>query len=51
MVMAKTAYPDRFADIGLADWLIDFYRSVYGVGEKMAKKLRSGQWMDWTVTD
>jgi len=51
MVMAKTAYPDRFADIDLADWLIDFYRNLYGVDVKTAKRLRDGQWMDWTVTD
>ncbi|XPS83080.1 putative ABC transporter, periplasmic binding domain protein [Desulfosarcina variabilis str. Montpellier] len=51
MVMAKTAYPDRFADIALADWLIDFYRNLYGVDEKTAKRLRTGQWMDWTVTN
>lgn len=49
MVMAKTAYPDRFADIDLADWLIDFYRNVYGVDEETAEKLRSVQWMDWTL--
>ena len=49
MVMAKTAYPNRFADIDLADWLIDFYRNVYGVDEQTAEKLRAVQWMDWTV--
>jgi iron complex transport system substrate-binding protein len=49
MVMAKTAYPDRFADIDLAAWLIDFYRKVYGVDEQTAKRLRAAQWMDWTV--
>ncbi|BBO82341.1 hypothetical protein DSCO28_29070 [Desulfosarcina ovata subsp. sediminis] len=48
MVMAKTAYPDRFFDIDLADWLIDFYRNVYGVNEQTAEKLRAVQWMDWT---
>ena len=46
MVMAKAAYPDRFADIDLADWLIDFYRHVYGVDEKIAEQLRAAQWMD-----
>ncbi|BBO82348.1 ABC transporter substrate-binding protein [Desulfosarcina ovata subsp. sediminis] len=49
MVMAKTAYPDRFADIDLTDWMIDFYRNVYGVDEHTAAKLRAVQWMDWTV--
>ena len=49
MVMAKAAYPDLFADIGLAKWTIDFYRNVYGVDEKTAMRLRSAQWMDWTL--
>ncbi len=49
MVMAKTAYPKRFTDIDLADWLIDFYRNVYSVDEQTAEKLRAAQWMDWTI--
>ena len=51
MVMAKAAYPDRFADIKLDAWLLDFYQNVYGVDQETAKKLRSIQWMDWTVTE
>ncbi|NMC10370.1 MAG: ABC transporter substrate-binding protein [Methanothrix sp.] len=49
MVIAKAAYPDRFADIDLGDWLLDFYKNVYGVDEDTAKALRSVQWMDWCV--
>lgn len=48
MVMAKAAYPERFADIQLDQWLLDFYENVYQVDEKTAKELRSRQWMDWT---
>jgi iron complex transport system substrate-binding protein len=51
MVMAKAAYPDRFADIKLDAWLLDFYQNVYGVDQETAKKLRSIQWMDWTLTE
>lgn len=51
MVMARTAYPDLFADIDLADWLIDFYGNVYGVDEETARKMRSVQWMDWTLEE
>ncbi len=49
MVIAKAAYPELFKDIDLAEWLISFYQNVYGVDREMAKKLRSSQWMDWTL--
>ena len=49
MVMAKAAYPDRFQDVDLAEWLLDFYQSVYGVDKSMAIKLRKVQFMEWTL--
>ncbi len=49
MVMAKAAYPERFSDIELGDWLLDFYENVYGVNSTTAEGLRSAQWMDWTA--
>ena len=49
MVIAKAAYPERFADIDLEEWLLDFYKNIYGVDEEIAKTLRSAQWMDWCV--
>jgi iron complex transport system substrate-binding protein len=49
MVIAKAAYPERFSDIDLGKWLVDFYKNVYGVDEETAKALRSAQWMDWCV--
>lgn len=48
MVIAKAAYPDRFQDIDLGEWLLDFYQNVYGVDRETAEELRSAQWMDWT---
>lgn len=49
MVIAKAAYPELFADINLGEWLLDFYKNVYGVDYETAKALRSVQWMDWCV--
>jgi len=50
MVMAKAAYPERFADIELGSWVLDFYQGLYGVDRKTARKLRSAQWLDWTAS-
>jgi iron complex transport system substrate-binding protein len=49
MVIAKAAYPDRFADIKLDEWLLEFYKNVYGVNDEKARELRTAQWMDWTI--
>jgi iron complex transport system substrate-binding protein len=51
MVMAKAVYPERFTDIDLSVWVLDFYKSVYGVDDEAAAGLRTAQWLDWTVTD
>ncbi len=51
MVIAKAAYPERFKDIDLNQWLLDFYQGLYGVDKGTAKKLRSAQWMDWTAAE
>ena len=49
MVIAKAAYPDRFADIQVHEWVLDFYQNVYGVDHATAEELRSAQWLDWMV--
>ncbi|HQC92031.1 MAG: hypothetical protein WBJ06_04400 [Candidatus Methanoculleus thermohydrogenotrophicum] len=49
MVIAKAAYPDRFADVQVHEWVLEFYQTVYGVDEATAKELRSAQWLDWLV--
>jgi iron complex transport system substrate-binding protein len=51
MVIAKAAYPDRFNDIKLNQWVLDFYSGLYGVDKETAKKLRSAQWLNWTVEE
>jgi len=49
MVIAKAAYPERFVDIDLGEWLLTFYQELYGVDEDTAITLRSAQLMDWCV--
>ncbi|MBI9091282.1 MAG: ABC transporter substrate-binding protein [Desulfobacterium sp.] len=51
MVMAKAAYPERFQDIDLGDWLLTFYQNLYGVDQNTAKELRACQWMEWTLKE
>jgi len=47
MIEAKVCYPDRFSDVTVSDWVIDFYMEVYGVDEDTAEELRSSQFLDW----
>ncbi|NYT03629.1 MAG: ABC transporter substrate-binding protein [Candidatus Methanofastidiosa archaeon] len=47
MIIAKTAYPDKFAEIDLESWIISFYQGVYGVDKETANGILSAQWMDW----
>jgi iron complex transport system substrate-binding protein len=49
MMMAKSAYPDAFADISIHEWVLDFYQQIYGVSRERAKEIRSAQWLDWTI--
>jgi iron complex transport system substrate-binding protein len=47
LIMAKAAYPERFKDINVYDFLLTFYKNVYAVDEKTAEGLRSTQILDW----
>lgn len=49
MVIAKAAYPEKFEDIDLNEWILSFYQDVYGVDRDVAVRLRSAQLMDWCV--
>jgi len=51
LVMAKAAYPDRFADLSVHDFSLEFYSRIYGVDSEMAKKLRSVQMLDWMAEE
>lgn len=47
MVIAKVAYPEKFEDIDLNEWILSFYQDVYGIDRDTAIQLRSAQLMDW----
>lgn len=49
MVIAKAAYPEKFEDIDLNEWILSFYQEVYGIDRDTAIQLRSAQLMDWCV--
>jgi iron complex transport system substrate-binding protein len=49
LIIAKACYPERFADVKVCDFALDFYKKVYRVDDATAKGLRSTQWLDWTV--
>jgi iron complex transport system substrate-binding protein len=49
MVIAKAAYPERFSDIDLNEWLLTFYQNLYSVDRQTAEGLREIQWMDWVA--
>ena len=47
LIIAKAAYPERFSDVCVYDFALDFYQKVYGVDESTARGLRSTQLLDW----
>jgi iron complex transport system substrate-binding protein len=47
LIIAKAAYPDRFADINVYEFALEFYRTVYGVDDEKARGLRTTQMLDW----
>jgi iron complex transport system substrate-binding protein len=49
MVIAKAAYPERFSDVDLNEWLLRFYQDLYGIDRQTAEGLRAIQWMDWVT--
>lgn len=51
MVIAKAAYSEKFEDVDLGEWLLDFYMNVYNVDRNTAIGIRSAQWMDWTTEE
>lgn len=50
MVIAKAAYPEKFSDVDMGKWLIEFYKNVYNVDDSTARKIASAQMMDWAFS-
>ncbi len=49
LVMAKGAFPRRFADVAVHAWAEEFYRRTYRVDAGQARMLLRAQWLDWTA--
>jgi iron complex transport system substrate-binding protein len=49
VIMAKGAYPDRFRDMAVDQWALEFYQRIYGIDEVQAAALLRAQWLDGTV--
>lgn len=48
LIIAKAAHPDKFTDINIGEFALEFYQKLYGVDIEAAKMLRSAQILDWT---
>jgi iron complex transport system substrate-binding protein len=46
LVMAKGAYPDRFRDVTVRQWALEFYQRIYRIDEGQAAALLRAQWLD-----
>ncbi|WP_265581126.1 ABC transporter substrate-binding protein [Methanofollis aquaemaris] len=51
LILAKAAHPDRFDDVDLAEWTMDFYMGLYGVDRRTAENLLEKQWLGWMLED
>lgn len=47
LIIAKAAYPERFANVNVYEFALRFYQRVYHVDEDTARGLRSTQLLDW----
>lgn len=47
MVMAKTAYPEKFADVDLNKWMRSYFKRIYKVDDAKAEGIINALWMDW----
>lgn len=47
LIAAKSAYPDRFEDITVSQWLNEYHKTLYGLTEEEAQKIKEIQQLDW----
>lgn len=50
LVITKAAYPKRFADVDLGEWLVSFYPDGHGVDRATVRSVQTAQWMDGVAT-
>ncbi len=47
LTAAKSAYPEKFEDIQVGEWLNEYHQSLYGLSEEEAQKIKEIQQLDW----
>lgn len=47
MIAAKSAYPERFEDINVSEWLDEYHRTIYGLDDAQAQRIKEIQQLDW----
>lgn len=51
LIIAKAAYPEKFADTTVYTFALSLYKELYGVDDATAKGLASTQLLDWMLAD
>lgn len=49
MIIAKGTFPERFSNLAVSDWILDFCKRTYAIGADEARLLRRSQWLEWTA--
>ena len=47
MIEAKAAYPDRFADVNVFQWVLDYYKDMYNTDDDTAIQIMVSQRLYW----
>ncbi|WP_027623790.1 ABC transporter substrate-binding protein [Clostridium lundense] len=47
LISAKSAYPDKFTDIKVSQWLDEYHKRLYNISDSQAKELKGVQYLKW----
>lgn len=47
LIAAKSAYPERFEDVAVNEWLDEYHKVLYGLNDERAQKMKEIQQLDW----
>jgi iron complex transport system substrate-binding protein len=47
MIEAKCAYPGRFSDVNVGEWVDKFYKKIYDVDDSTVEELKKAQLLMW----
>ena len=47
LIAAKSAYPEQFADVQVGEWLNEYHKTLYGLTDEEAQKIKEIQQLDW----